>query len=225
MLSSKCPNQDKVMSSTDMKLAPDVSDCQRFGWAVQWIMSRWNPNARGRLEQAALELYSERGFEQTTVADIASRAGLAERTFFRHFADKREVLFGGSKGLQELLVNTVAAAPDDLTPIEAVATALEAAELFFSDRREHSRKRQRILDANVELQEREVMKLASLSVALAEVLRGRGVSDLAAGLTADAGVAIFKVACARWIDETGQRNFREFVQESLEELRIELARP
>jgi hypothetical protein len=58
-------------------------------------MTRWEPNARGRLEQAALALYGERGFENTTVAEIAARAGLTERTFFRHFADKREVLFAG----------------------------------------------------------------------------------------------------------------------------------
>ena len=75
-------------------------------------MTRWEPDARGRLEQAALELYGERGFEQTTVAEIAKRAGLTERTFFRHFADKREVLFGGAGALQELLVSTVASAPD-----------------------------------------------------------------------------------------------------------------
>ena len=90
-------------------------------------MGRWEPNARGRLEQAALELYGERGFEQTTVAEIAERAGLTERTFFRHFADKREVLFGGAGALQEFLVSTVASAPDSAAPIDAVAAALEAA--------------------------------------------------------------------------------------------------
>ena len=90
-------------------------------------MGRWEPNARGRLEQAALELYGERGFEQTTVAEIAKRAGLTERTFFRHFADKREVLFWGAGALQELLVSTVADAPDSAAPIDAVAAALEAA--------------------------------------------------------------------------------------------------
>ncbi len=87
-------------------------------------MSRWEPNARGRLEQAALELYVERGFEQTTVAEIAERAGLTERTFFRHFADKREVLFAGAGTLRELLVSAVAGAPASAAPIEAVAAAL-----------------------------------------------------------------------------------------------------
>src|SRR5262249_20365529 len=90
-------------------------------------MSRWEPDARGRLEQAALQLFIERGFEQTTVAEIAKRAGLTERTFFRHFADKREVLFGGAGSLQELLVRTVASTPDSAAPLDAIAAALAAA--------------------------------------------------------------------------------------------------
>ena len=96
-------------------------------------MSRWEPNARGRLEQAALELFIERGFEQTTVAEIAKRAGLTERTFFRHFADKREVLFGGAGTLQEFLVRTVADAPDPVAPIAAVAAAVEAVGAVLHD--------------------------------------------------------------------------------------------
>jgi len=189
-------------------------------------MGRWNPNARGRLEQAALELYDQRGFEQTTVADIASRAGVVERTFFRHFADKREVLFGGSSALQDLLVQGVAEAASSLAPMDAVASSLEAAEVFFSaERREHSRQRQRIISANRELQERELIKFASLSTALAEVLRGRGVSDLAATLTADAGMAVFKAAFERWMDETHPRDFRALVREVLEVLRAVVAHP
>src|SRR5580704_11566964 len=90
------------------------------------LMSRWEPNARGRLEQAAMELYRERGFDQTTVEEIAARAGLTERTFFRYFADKREVLFWGSASLQEFLVERLASAPDLTTPIDAVAGAFEA---------------------------------------------------------------------------------------------------
>src|SRR5471030_1118247 len=126
-------------------------------------MGRWEPNARGRLERAALELYGERGFDQTTVAEIAERAGLKERTFFRHFADKREVLFWGAGSLQELLVNAVADAPDSLAPIDAVAAALEAAGALLQQRREFSRQRQSIIAANAELQERELIKLASLA--------------------------------------------------------------
>src|ERR1017187_6732066 len=90
-------------------------------------MGRWEPDARGRLAQAAMELYVERGFEHTTVAEIARRAGLTERTFFRHFADKREVLFWGAGSLREFLVNGVADAPESAAPIDVVAAALEAA--------------------------------------------------------------------------------------------------
>src|SRR5580704_2733298 len=105
-------------------------------------MGRWEPDARGRLERAALALFGERGFEHTTVAEIAKRAGLTERTFFRHFADKREVLFAGASELQELLVSAVADAPDSLAPIEVVAAALRAAGARLQERRDHARQRQ-----------------------------------------------------------------------------------
>src|SRR5580704_11163287 len=108
-------------------------------------MGRWEPDARGRLELAGLELYSERGFEQTTVAEIAKRAGLTERTFFRHFADKREVLFGGGGALQELLVRTVSSAPESTAPLDAVAAAIEAAGALLQERREYSRRRQAVI--------------------------------------------------------------------------------
>ena len=182
-------------------------------------MARWKSNARGRLEQAALELYSELGFEQTTVAEIAARAGLTERTFFRYFADKREVLFGGSSALQAFLVNQVAEAPASLAPIDAVAAALGSAESLFQQRREASRKRQRIIAANAELRERELIKLASLSAALAEVLRNRGMEDPAAALTAEAGITVFKLAFERWIDEANHQAFPQLVQDTLGELR------
>src|SRR6202012_6277244 len=87
-------------------------------------MSRWEPNARGRLEQAAGELFAERGYDQTTVADIAARAGLTERTFFRHFADKREVLFSGQEQFRDRFVTAVAAAPPAATPVEALGAGL-----------------------------------------------------------------------------------------------------
>src|SRR5580700_6480294 len=140
-------------------------------------MSRWEPNARGRLEQAALDLYVERGFEQTTVAEIARRAGLTQRTFFRHFADKREVLFAGAGALQEFMVSAVASAPDSAAPIDAVAAALEAAANLLQERREYSRHRMAVIAANPELQERELIKLASLASAIAAALRGRGVPE------------------------------------------------
>ena len=182
-------------------------------------MGRWEPNARGRLEQAALELYVERGYEQTTVAEIAERAGLTERTFFRHFADKREVLFAGAGALQELLVTAVAGAPDAVAPLEAVAAALEAAGALLQERREYSRRRQSAIDANPALQERELIKLAALASALADALRRRGVTGPAASLTAEAGIAVFKIAFERWISETGQSDLPRLIRESLDELR------
>jgi AcrR family transcriptional regulator len=182
-------------------------------------MGRWEPDARGRLAQAAFALYGEHGFEQTTVAEIAERAGLTERTFFRHFADKREVLFAGADALRELLVGTVAKAPRSLAPIDAVAAGLQAAGAFLQEGRELARQRQAIIAASAELRERELIKLASLAAALAEALRLRGVEDPAASLTAEAGIAVLKVAFERWVEETGQRDLPLLIQESLDELK------
>jgi AcrR family transcriptional regulator len=182
-------------------------------------MGRWEPNARGRLEQAAMELYGERGFEQTTAAEIAKRAGLTERTFFRHFADKREVLFSGAGSLQELLVSTVAGAPGSAAPIEAVAAGLEAAGAALQERRAFARQRQRIIAANTELQERELIKLASLASAIADTLRRRGVTEPAASLTAEAGIAVFRIAFDRWVSDTDEQDLPRVIAESLEALR------
>src|SRR3979490_2870099 len=117
-------------------------------------MGRWEPDARGRLEQAALALYGERGFEQTTVPEIAARAGLTERSFFRHFADKREVLFAGAATLPDLLVSAVTSAPASTAPIAAVAAALAAVGARPQEPRESPRRSQAVIVANTELQER-----------------------------------------------------------------------
>src|SRR5215467_7447684 len=186
-------------------------------------MGRWEPNARGRLMQAALELFVERGFEQTTAAEIANRAGLTERTFFRHFADKREVLFWGAGALHELLVSAVASAPDSAAPIDAVATALEAAGALLQERRDHSRQRQAIIAANAELRERELIKLASLASAIADTLRRRGVTEPAASLTAEAGIAVFRIAFGRWLDEANEQDLPKLIRESLDELKALIA--
>jgi len=186
-------------------------------------MGRWHPNARGRLEQAALELYGERGFEQTTVAEIARRAGLTERTFFRHFADKREVLFAGAGSLRELLVSTVASAPDSVAPIDAVVVALEAAGALLQERRDYARQRQTIIAANADLRERELIKLASLASAIADTLRRRGVKDPAASLTAEAGIAVFRIAFERWVNEANEQDLPKLIRESLNELKALIA--
>jgi AcrR family transcriptional regulator len=182
-------------------------------------MGRWEPNARGRLEQAAMELFVERGFEQTTVAEIAKRAGLTERTFFRYFADKREVLFAGAGTLQEFFVSTVASAPDSAAPIDAVAAAVAAAGALLQERREYAQQRQAVIAAHAELRERELIKLASLASALAGALRRRGVHEPAASLAAEAGIAVFRIAFERWINATGQPDLPQLVRESLEELK------
>src|ERR1700685_2567737 len=140
-------------------------------------MTRWEPNAHGRLQLAALELYGERGYDQTTVSEIARRAGLTERTFFRYFADKREVLFYGAGMLQDRLVQGGGDAPGALSPIDAIGAALAAAAGPVEEVRDLSRRRQAIVAANPELQERELIKLARLAEALTEALRRRGVAD------------------------------------------------
>jgi AcrR family transcriptional regulator len=182
-------------------------------------VSRWEPNAKGRLERAALELYADGGFEQTTVAEIAKRAGLTERTFFRYFGDKREVLFAGADRLQSLLVEEVAGAPSAATPIGAVAAALEVAAGLLQENREFAQRRRNAISTNDELQERGLIKLATLALAMAEALRARGVKEPVASLTAEAGIAIFKVAFERWIDESNEREFPALIRDSLGELR------
>ena len=177
-------------------------------------MTRWQPDARGRLLRAATELYLERGFAQTTVAQIAERAGVTERTFFRHFADKREVLFAGSDELQETMVRAVADAPASLAPLDAVARGVEAAGAVLPDR-EMARRRQTVIAANAELRERELIKFASLSAALAETLRGRGLEEPAASLTAEIGIAVFRNAFERWLDGDEERDLPALVRDSL----------
>jgi AcrR family transcriptional regulator len=181
-------------------------------------MGRWEPNARGRLERAALELFGNGGFEQTTVAEIAIRAGLTERTFFRYFSDKREVLFAGAERLQELLVDTVANAPDSTSPLDAVVSALEVAGELLQENREFAQQRQRAIATNAELQERESIKLASLASAIAQALRERGVGAVAASLAGETGIAIFKIAFERWVDDANELDLPALVRDSLVEL-------
>ena len=166
-----------------------------------------------------MQLYIEQGYDATTVAEIAERAGLTERTFFRHFADKREVLFSGSAQLAELLAQEVARAPKVTSPIDAVGGALEAAGALIQERGEWSKQRQAVIAANPELRERELIKLASLAEALTQALRGRGVKEPSATLTAEAGVAVFKVAFTSWVEHPTKRNLPRLIRRSLDDLR------
>jgi AcrR family transcriptional regulator len=183
------------------------------------VMGRWEPGADARLQGAALELYAERGFDPTTVADIAARAGVTERTFFRYFADKREVLFAGSDRLQELVVEAVAAAPATATPLEAAGAGVAAAASLLQPRRDFARRRAAVVAANPSLLERELLKLATLSAAVAEALRRRGVAEPRAGLAADAGVTIFRTGFERWITAEPPVDFTQCIRDTLEEFR------
>jgi AcrR family transcriptional regulator len=182
-------------------------------------MARWQPDAVGRLQTAAFELYAERGYEETTVAEIAARAGLTERTFFRHFADKREVLFRGSDELLQLMVDAVDGAAASASPIEAISLALQAPGVIFDDaRRPFARRRQAVIEASPELAERELVKLASLATALAEALRRRGVAPTAAELAAGSGLAAFRATFARWVQTGCDVDFAQCARDTVAEL-------
>lgn len=182
-------------------------------------MSRWKPDAAGRLEQAAYELFLERGYDRTTVADIAARAGLTERTFFRHYADKREVLFGGAAALEAELLRALGAAPAAMPAIEAVQIAVEAISAMLTGRRELARQRRRIVAAHADLQERDMIKRASLTGALAQGLRQRGVDEPAASIAADMGIGVFYVGFGRWLDAPEERDFAEVVRDGFAQLK------
>lgn len=181
---------------------------------------RWQPGARERLRTAALDLYLSRGFEQTTVAEIAESVGLTERTFFRHFADKREVLFDGQDLLQQALLAGVAGAADGADALELVACALAGSTQFFPDeRRGYSWRRQQIIAANPGLQERELLKLATLASAIGQALRSRGVSEPTASIAAESAVTLFTVAFAQWIDPAESQSLEEIEQAGLAALK------
>jgi AcrR family transcriptional regulator len=182
-------------------------------------MPRWKPDAEGRLTKAAITLFEEQGYDETTVAEIAEAAGLTKRTFFRYFADKREVLFNGSIELQGRWIEALNAAPPDASPMAAVNAGLDEVAKLFADRHPFARMRSQIIAANPELQERELIKLQSLAGAIAAALRERGVSHNAAILAAQAGVTVFHVAFARWVEQTDPTAFRRLMDELLEELR------
>jgi AcrR family transcriptional regulator len=183
-------------------------------------MVRWEPGARERLQAAALDLYANRGFEQTTAADIAQSVGLTERTFFRYFADKREVLFAGQDLFQQIFLDGVAAAPKGASALDTVAFALQTASSFFpDDRRPYSRLRQTIIAANPGLHERELLKMAGLSEGIAGALRKRGIIEPQATLAAETGVTVFGVAFRQWIAEDEERSLADIEVDTLRDLR------
>jgi AcrR family transcriptional regulator len=184
-------------------------------------MGRWEPNARERLVRAALDLLAEQGYDATTVTEIAERAGgLTKTTFFRHFADKREVLFAGQEIHSRLLADAIAAVPDSATPLEAVAGALDALTATFTDdRREFSARLRAVIAGNAELRERAASKRAALAEAMTDALGKRGVPEPTAGLAADLGVRAFYAAFEQWADPAGRRTFTDLARTTLDDLR------
>jgi len=189
-------------------------------------MARWEPNARERLVRAALDLFTEQGYDGTTVNEIAQRAGgLTKTTFFRHFRDKREVLFAaGQEVHSQLMVDAIAAAPDSATPLQAVAAALDAVSATFTDgRREFSARLREVIADNSELRERAGIKRAALAEAMTGALHERGVPDPAASLAAELGARAFYQAFDLWSASASQQSLADLARQTLDELRAAIA--
>jgi AcrR family transcriptional regulator len=183
-------------------------------------MARWEPNAQERLQEAAMALFEERGYDRTTVSDIAKRANLADRTFFRYFSDKREVLFSRSEAVEKLMVDAVVNAPTAATPLQVVVAALEATSSVLESRRAFARRRQALIAAHAELHERELIKTTKLAGAIAAGLRGRGVDKARADLLASTGMLLFLNAFERWVEDDKKRDLAHHVREALAELQL-----
>lgn len=168
-----------------------------------------------------MELFREQGYARTTVEDIAARAGLTERTFFRYFTDKREVLFSGAKELEGWIVERIERAPEDASPLEAVMIAVEAAATDLEEMREIGflRARHALVTKHADLHERELLKLASLTVAVRGALHARGVAEPAASIVAEVGVAAFKVGFERWLGEKKPRDLVGHIRAAVDALK------
>lgn len=183
-------------------------------------MGRWEPDGQRRLIVAAVDLFAEKGYEATTVNEIAQRAGLTKTTFFRHFRDKREVLFVGQEPLSKLLADGIAEAPDAATPLEAIAAGLDAATgVFRPEQREFGPRMQQVIADSPELRERAAFKHASFAEAMAEALRKRGVPELTATLAGDLGAHAFDHGYRRWVAHGAKKSYPKLAREALEELR------
>lgn len=182
-------------------------------------MARWAAGSEGKLKQAAMDLFLQRGFDDVTVGEIAQAVGVTERTFFRYFADKREVLFVDQAAYHAHFLDALAAS-DEATPMALVEDALRGgAEFFPEERRPLSRTRQKIIDSSAALSERESLKRASLTEALTAALAARGIAPLRAALAAHSGSAVFHIAFAAWIAEGETRTFLELLDSALRELK------
>ncbi|MDO9352571.1 MAG: helix-turn-helix domain-containing protein [Solirubrobacteraceae bacterium] len=168
-------------------------------------MARWQPGARERLVIAAVDLFNEQGYDVTTVAQIAERAGVTNSTFFRHFPDKREILVAGQETLSNLLADGIAEAPTGATPLEAVANGLErASSEMGAGNRELGPRLKAAVAASTELQERDALKSVGMAAAMNSALLARGVADPVAHLAAEMGVVAFKRGYAEWSEGSGK---------------------
>jgi AcrR family transcriptional regulator len=183
-------------------------------------MPRWEPNSRERLVEAALDLFTDRGYEATTVADIAERAGLTKSSFFRHFPDKREVLFVDQDLIRGSLVEGIDRAAAGDSPLEAVAAGLDAvAKAFPSGRRRLVAKRRAVVHAHPELQEREALKRAGSVVAMREALVRRGVPEAESEVAAELGLLAFRRAQASWAEADDPETFVAAARRALDQVR------
>jgi AcrR family transcriptional regulator len=188
-------------------------------------VSRWQPDARERLERAAIELFAAQGFAATTVPQITARAGLTTRTFFRHFADKREVLFGGEE-IPEFAAQIIADTPASMDPLALIVNGLRTvAESRFDGQREEFRQRRAIIMSDEGLMERDRGKRAALAEVIRDGLVGRGINARTAALLAESSVTVLHVALNEWLDsddDNGQTLF-ELILDALASLRAALA--
>ncbi|HEY0189407.1 MAG TPA: helix-turn-helix domain-containing protein [Cellulomonas sp.] len=188
-------------------------------------MPRWDPDARERLVAAAVQLFAEHGYDNVTVAQIAERAGLARSSFFRHFPDKKDVLSAGQQTMTRLLVEGIAAAPADATPLAAVGEGLRRASTMMNPRsRELGPVLRDLIASSVELQERNTLKQAGLTAAMADALRERGAPDGVATLSAELGGLAFRAAYAAWVAAEDDQDLGELACAELGRLRATAAR-
>jgi AcrR family transcriptional regulator len=185
------------------------------------MVSRWAPDARERLETAALDLFVEHGYEDTTVAQIADRAGLNRATFFRHFADKREVLFGGEDVLAGLFAEGIRSASPDATLSECLNAAFAAAGAAMTpQQRAKAAQRVLVVAANIEVQERGLLKHARIAGSISTALRTRGADELTARLGAEVGMLAFSVALERWMGSDNDEPFPIHAAAALSDLQM-----
>ncbi|WP_327170216.1 TetR/AcrR family transcriptional regulator [Streptomyces sp. NBC_01336] len=189
-------------------------------------MARWQPGAAQRLVVAAVDLFTEQGYDATTVTQIAERAGVTKSTFFRHFSDKRELLVAGQETLSRLLADGITEAPASASPLQAVAAGLErASSAMGPTNRELGPRLKAAVAASTELQERDALKSVGLAAAMTAALIARGVPESTAHLAGELGVLAFKRGYAQWSesDRDDTEGLAPHALAALEDLRVATA--